>query len=738
MVVDINEKLLAAFQVEHVEHLEGIRSSLAKLRRGTAGGPDLEDAFRRAHSLKGAARVMGFSDVEGVAHHLESLFSQVQASTVSLDQQVFAVIELALNAIEDCVASSGSGNCPTAEVIEAIDGILGTRAAAAPPPVVSRRDIIDPAAIDKPSGATQAPVETLRMNAGNLDRLLQSTGQLLTESLQQEVITRELATIDRRLHGLEHELESVKKASVRALRRTAETPELARLGRYLDGIDREVHSLSRHARAVRLQQQRSSWSLRLLTEKLQDDVRRARMVPAESEFQSFRKMMRDLARDEGKELEFRVSGFDIQADRMVLQALKDPLMHILRNAVTHGIERPEERRRLGKNSTGVVELTIDAIGSRLSIVVEDDGLGVDLAKVAQVAVRQGFLSEEEATLPPAEELERLLFQPGFTTFGAVTELAGRGMGLSTVYETVSRLQGEVHVQPRNGAGTTLRLVVPLSISTHRLLLASCQGQMFAIPIYGVERLHRIKIESLQTVEGRPMLALDGQLLPLTSLPQLLGFGESDVAFKGDHLQLVILRSGSKRVAVAVDALVAERNAFIKDLGRPASRIRQYLGGVLLEDGSVCLVLNPVELIDRFQPLRKALTFKKVAAAEDHPAPTILVVDDSFTTRTLETSILETYGYRVRVAVDGVDALAQIRSEKIDLVITDIQMPRLDGFGLLAEMKKDERLARIPVIVVSSIDRREDQERGLSLGADAYIVKQKFNHQDLLQTIQQIL
>lgn len=879
-MTDINVKLLEAFKVEHIEHLEGIRACLAAWEQAP-DAMDVDEAFRRAHSLKGASRIMGFAPVASLAHGLESLFSMLRAKTLSPSTQVWRVVRCALDAMEDAAATLMAGGepgestraaadlealihggaaparpprsaalkqrlreafeeeyrshldaivrtlqqsqqseggpdridvdeafrcanslkgaarlaeLPTVEqlaqrleklfgggrplatpldasaidlagqLLVAIEEAASNAAGAGPTPFAAAalraadqvlnvaaaesangRDEAQPspslavAATTRVSGATSSPpIESVRLSADSLDRLLQSTGQLLTENLQQESLGRELIHIGRQIAAIEREWDTLKRTASGPLRRLASSPDLSGVSRYVDFVEHEIHALSRRVRSVRLLQQRSAWTVRLLSEQLQEDVRRTRMVPVESEFQPFRKLMRDLAREEAKEIDFRVTGFDVLADRMVLQALKDPLMHVLNNAVSHGLELPAERIQRGKPPAGVVTLDIRSSGNRLAIMVEDDGRGVDLGRVSEIAIRRGLLTESEAATRAPQELARLLFQPGFSTSRTVTEVSGRGMGLSAVYEAVSRLQGEVELRPRDQGGTVLALDVPLSISTHRMLLVSCRGQTFAVPSYGIEGLHRAKLADIEHVEGKPMAVFGGQLTPLTSLAHLLDHGAADTGFEADVLWIAVLRSGAKRVAVAVDAFVAERSALIKSLGPPADRLAHFVGGVLLEDGSVAPVLNPAELVDRFRSSRNTAAFRPGKPAAEPRPPTILVVDDSFTTRTLETSILETNGYRVRVAVDGVEALEQLRAEKMDLVISDIQMPRLDGFGLLEEMKRDSRLSRVPVIVVSSIDRREDQERGLSLGADAYIVKRKFDHQELLQTIRQIL
>lgn len=738
--MDSNQKLQAAFQVECLEHLEGIRANLVRIEQHdiAAAGAVLEDAFRRAHSLKGAARITGAAEAEKLAHRLESLFSRVRGGDLQLNADVLSVIQMALDAIEDCTTRPANSGPPTdpGPILGELD-----RLTCVPPMQSPAVDDGQAGLTDRPSAASGdamvLPVETVRLSAESLDRLLQSTGELLTESLKQDLVAHELSAMSRQIAGLDSHCKCLKKTTG-TVRQLKTTSDLNRVRHGLDLIEHQIHSLFRQVRSVKLQQQRSAWSLRLLGEQLQRDVRQTRMVPAENVFQGFRKMVRDLARDEGKLIELLISGFELQADRMVLQTLKDPLMHILRNAVTHGIEPPDERRAQSKSPTGLVSLKMEAVGNRLTITVEDDGRGIDFVRTAEIAARRRLLSEEDAAKAEIHELSRLLFQPGFSTARVVTELSGRGIGLSVVQNAVARLQGNVELQPREGSGTIFSLTVPLAMSTHRLLLVSCQGQTFAIPHSGIESLVRKKPQELETVERKPMLAWEGQLIPVVLLDPLLGIENSDRAFETEMVSLVVLRCGQQRLAVVVDSLLAERDALIKNLPAPAAACNKFGGGMLLENGTVALVLSPAELLQASRSARQMSSVWRVKTADDAQPSTVLVVDDSFTTRTLETSILETHGYRVRVAVDGLEALNQLRSEKIDLVITDIQMPRLDGFGLLEEIKKDRSLAHIPVIVVSSVDRLEDQQRGLNLGADAYIVKRKFDHQDLLQTIQQIL
>lgn len=413
---DIHQKLLATFQIEHRDHVEQIRSLLAMIEKTGAepASPELEEVFRRAHSLKGAARAVDLRPIEGLAHRLETLFSGVRRGEFVLTKDVTGVVQQVLDASEDCIAAL-SGNRPAAGVAEAllaIERVLG----------VEEKSSAEAPADATASATNFQPLETVRISAQNFDGLFRSAGGLVTESQRQERVTEKLDQLVQNIALIEKEGERVRRAAAAARSHPEASRELARTMSFLDSIERQVRSVSRQAITVRRLHQRSSWRLRQFGKQLQRDVWQARMVPAESLLEGYRKMMRDLARDEGKELDFRATSAGVHADRRVLEALKDPIMHLLRNAVSHGIETPAERRAKGKPPAGLVALRVDTNGQRLTIAIQDDGRGVDLARVAEVAVREGILSESAAAHSSPHELTRMLFRPGFTTTAAVTSV----------------------------------------------------------------------------------------------------------------------------------------------------------------------------------------------------------------------------------------------------------------------------------------------------------------------------
>ena len=722
----MGERLLAAFQAEHQEHLESIRAILGRLE-GQAN-PVLEPAqinevFRGMHSIKGAARVNELHAVQSLAHILETLFAKVRDGALALTPGTLHEIHRGLDALEDA-AAAGIQRQPAPDIsaaLKAIESLVSGDATTAPAvPVPASAPKPEPAEVVGEAG------QTVRINATALDRILDTAGQLMTECFQQAGLRRDLSQVARATGELRKEWE------------TATTSDLQPHGAKAGPDAHRLRELTRQMASVRRRQSTGSWTLERLGRELHQNVRQARFVPAATVFQGFRKMVRDLAGDEGKEVEAQVTGLEVEADRLVLQALKDPVMHLLRNAVSHGVEKPESRRTHHKPASGRVALRVASDGNRLLITVEDDGAGIDLGRVTELAIKRGIITETEAAASSAHELTRLILRADFSTSRVITEVSGRGIGLSVVNTTVMRLGGELEIEPQAGGGTCFRVTVPLSLATQRLVMAQCRGREFGLPFTAVESILRVKWADVRSIEGHPHLLLKDEAVPLTSLEQVLHFDDAQIRLENGRAQIVVLRGGGKRLALTVDGFAGTRDTIVKDLPPPVAVNPQLSGAIITEQGGVALVLNPVQLIQAFAPSGAIVARTEQARTEEAARHTVLVVDDSFTTRTLEKSLLEAHGYQVLIAVDGVEGLARLRAEKVDLAIIDVEMPRMDGFTMLEEIKKDNVLKSVPVIMVTSLEKRTDIERGLNLGAEAYIVKRKFDHQELLRTIEQIL
>jgi two-component system chemotaxis sensor kinase CheA len=725
---DIQQRVLQAFQQEHREHVAAIREILTAWP--SIGPEALDEVFRMAHSMKGGARVCDLATVEQLTHFLEHLVGTLVKEGITPHPQARGVIERILDAVEDYMAAIAHQRVP--EEPAALFAQLGIAQSATPAlPVATQpadAPVTDPVAGTAPV-ATPAPGDTLRISAARLDRLLQSSGQLLAEAMRQDSLGAELREFAAEIQGLRLRCES------------GDThPEHGfpawRSESILDDVQRSLGTFLRRLRRLRGMQQQGARSLRSLGEQLQTHVRNARMVPASSIFEGFPKMVRDLARTEGKEVDFSMTGLEREADRLVLQALKDPVMHVLRNAVSHGIEPPPERQRHGKQGEGRVQLAVEVIGNQLHIRIEDDGRGFNFSSIRERAVSAGLI-QKDVRLTGEETLE-LLFRPGFSTARSVTHISGRGMGLSVVKEAASRLQGSVRMESRSPAGSRLEIIAPLTAVTHRLLLVQSGGEVYALPARAITKLRRIRTGEVKDVDGKATVWHDGEPILLASLASSLGLADPALAAENAMLKVVVMSLADRVIGVGVDDFIREVNTLVQPLPFPASASLLFSGGVVLEEGSVALVLNAAELVERFRG--GALQHRGNAGAPTKPRAkkAVLVVDDSFTARTLQKSILETEGYDVRIAVDGIQALSALRAGHFDVVVTDVQMPRMDGFQLLAEIKGDPRLRETPVILVTSLNSESDQARGLELGADAYIVKQRFDHRELIDVVRQMV
>jgi two-component system chemotaxis sensor kinase CheA len=734
-----NKLLLPVFRQEHAQHAARLRQLTAQWM--CVGEPPSEEAIteatRLAHTLAGAAAVVELRQMETAAHGLEQLFREIRANQQYLDAEAQRQIESRLDAMAETMRALDGGPVASHGVTDedhasthfvdplATDGSIS-------------RPVVETNLRDASTSLAATPGETVRVSVDSLDRLMRSSSEMFADNQHVARLTRQLSALQLEVNDLERERGTIRRTALSSIHKLAATPEFTRVSRYLESVDRQVSSLAKRTRQLSVEQRRVAWQLRTRSAQVQRDVYEARLVPAHSIFQGFRKMVRDLARSEHKDIEFEAVGLDVRADRMVLQELKDPLMHVLRNCVSHGVESPQQRRDAGKLESGRVTMSLEVASGRLNVVVEDDGGGIDIEQVRRRAVERGLLTEAAAEHQSSDEIMSVVFEPGFSTVDAVTELAGRGMGLSIVHDAVARLQGQVKLSPRERGGTRVSVSVPVFVSTHRVLLVACGDQTIAIPTQGVERLLRIRKDKLESVEGQPVVTHERRPIRLTQLCDVLGQAESpNCDDQGMTMSVVLIKSGARCLAVSVDALLEERDALIMNLDEFAES-SQLAGGILLDDGQVALVVQPTELLDAAQNRRTSQPPASSPAVEQAGPAKVLIVDDSFTTRTLEKNILEAQGYEVSVAIDGVEAMSQLRQHKFALVITDIEMPRMDGYALLEQMKADRRLASIPVILVTSRDRQEDQQHGLDLGADAYIVKRKFDHQELLKTIRQVL
>jgi len=461
----------------------------------------------------------------------------------------------------------------------------------------------------------------------------------------------------------------------------------------------------------------------VLLEELQDAAIELRALPLSAITGPLPRYVHDLAASEGKDVELVLHGVETQLDRMILDGLSDMIGHLLRNAIAHGIEPPQERRAAGKPARGRVELRAEQRGGRVAIEVADDGRGV--------------AGELLADAPEGGALAERLARPGFSTAAQVDAVAGRGVGLDAVKAHVESIGGSLAAHSEPGRGTTIVLELPLTLAVLHVLLVERRGHALGVPVARVEEV--VAVEETTSLGGRPSIALRGESIPLGDLAAALGGAAGPLPERAPAL---VLCHGGATVALACDRLLGEQSVVVKSLGPLLGRRRQYLGGAILSDGRVALIVDPavaVEAASSGRPAAVAAAAAAGAGPAPPAAPKVLVVDDQFTVRELQRSILEAAGYRVATAGDGAVALQQLGGDAdIDLVVTDLEMPEMGGLELLRRVRGEPSLASLPVVVVTSLASEEDQRRGLEAGADAYVTKDRFDQRALLDTVERLI
>ena len=475
----------------------------------------------------------------------------------------------------------------------------------------------------------------------------------------------------------------------------------------------------------------------LLTENMQDEMLKVRMLPMSYLFNMFPRAMRDLAKSKGKDLDFVIAGQDTQLDRAILDEMKIPLMHLLRNSVDHGIESPEERKQQNKPSSGRIRLAASREGSQVVISVTDDGRGIDVGKIKEMAVAKGLVSREHVQMMVDEQVFQLLFTPGFSTREEVSEISGRGVGLDVVRDIVIKLKGMVEVTSDPLHGTSFNIRLPLTLAITESLLVMIGSDMYAIPVDSVIETVRVNMTELKTVETKEVITVRGHILPVVKLRDIFGLPMKGI-FEKRFFPILIVQSVEKRIGILVDELLGRQEVILKSIGDPLKRVRHLAGAAILGSGKVVMVLDVPMIIHSAEggAVRGAVPGSKGATGRKQK--TILLAEDTLTTAMLEKNILESVGYSVVIARDGKEALEKASLEKFDLVISDALMPNMDGFELVTRLRKDKDYRDVPIVIVTTRESDEDKRKGMEVGASAYLLKSDVTSEGLLETLERLL
>jgi two-component system, chemotaxis family, sensor histidine kinase and response regulator WspE len=787
--------MMELFRMEAESHTATLTSGLVALEGDLATSAAIEPLMRAAHSLKGAARIVGLDAAVRVAHAMEDCLVAAQKGKLVLEQthvdillqgvdllaQIAQVDEpdieiwqsdhaTAIDTFVATVASVQEGKAPPQpEDSLSPANVTASEAGSNPPsssdtkipssvptPVgeeESRTNMVSPRASSvldhpaekqdreqpatEPAGSNQVRDRVVRVTAESLTRLMGLAGEALVQTHQLPPLVESLWRLKGRQTGLLQSLQLLEdRLSSQGLTLPAAEEEL--LGRSRKQAAQDLQRLGETVEAI----EEFARSSEDISSRLHHEVLTSRMRPLADGIRGFPRLVRDLARELSKQARFEVIGETTGVDRDILDRLEAPLNHLIRNALDHGLETPGERRAAGKSPIGTIRLEARHRAGMLQIIVADDGRGIEVERLRSKVVERGLTTAAVAAQLSEAELFDFLFLPGFSTKEHVTEVSGRGVGLDVVQSMVHTVQGSIRVASRAGKETRFVLQLPITVSVIRALLVEIAGEPYAFPLSRIDRIFMLDRKDLRELEGKQHVMLDDQPVGLVEAARVFDLPFEYGPRVGELLPVVVASDRSHRFGVVVERFLGERDLRVSPLDARLGKVPNINSSSVLENGWPVLVIDVEDLIRSIDNLLSGRRLGKLTAQEAERqvrAPKrVLIVDDSITVRELERQLLENRGYTVDVAIDGVDGWNAVRSAHYDLVVSDIDMPRMDGIQLVQHIKEDARLKAIPVVIVSYKDREEDRIRGLDAGANFYLTKSSFHDQTFLTTVADLI
>ena len=744
------------FMEETTDSYQNLINSLIKIEKSPDNKKAIETAYNQIHALKGSARMIKHSKMDSLSLAMEQILSGAMDKKIVITPSLISTLLSGADFIKIFIHQIGSKMNPPynwqnsdevlpkdidqntfRELIDIINSVNPYLSTDRQQTTETSPKIPNIKKGHKPNDGASAiqSKNTVRVASEKLDRLMEEAGELLIMKLkaQQRVIHVQSIINECNLTN-----QSFKK-NKRVIRHQAKlqndkTSEVTEK-RILTEFEKKISNLSDRLDSFYKTLSNDSHQLSLIIEKLQDDIRKTRLLPFHTIMSAFPKMVRDISVNENKKIKFEFSGGDIELDKFILEEIKSPLMHMLRNSIDHGIEPTEDRIKFGKTEEGNIKILLSQRGNNAIIEIIDDGSGINIEQLKSSAVKKGLYTEKEMQQMKERQILNIIFQPGFSTSKIITDISGRGIGMDVVKATIERLNGTIDIETSKNTGTRFILTIPLTLSITHAIKFFVNNEIYYIPINMIERIIIVDEKNLSTIERGLAIHYNGSIIPYVRMQQILEIPVSES--KESERFAIILKTGNTMAAFAIDKFLGEEDITIKGLGNYMKRVRNISGITIMSDGNIAPILNVPDMINAIQLRGIASTKRKIESPDVEKHLSILVIDDSIMTRTLEKNILESYGYDVVTAIDGQDAILKLHEKNFDVIVSDVQMPNMDGLELTEKIKQDNRYSKIPVILVTAMESDEDKKRGMQVGADAYIVKSSFDQSNLLTTIKRL-
>ena len=749
MAFDIS-KFIGKFSEEAGEHITKINSFLLEFEKDPSNLDLLNQVFRSAHTIKGSSKILQLNNISEVAHKLEDVLDAVRSKKISPSNDLFSILFRSVDLISEMVKKTVAGQIDVQDekgVGNELEGLLEGKPVKeakpiSPEPKETKKNKSqnkgskkkEKKTPEKPSAPnskerakkateTSAPEESIKVQTRKLDDSIKVMGEILSNHGRMK---QGLIDLEEILKISKHFLDNLKSfESVSSDNNGSVSLPFLETSRLLHTKIKEHSSNMRDVMNIH----------GLLTEDLREKVLQLRMMPLSSAVETFPRLVRDLSQSSGKEIDFIMEGIETEMDKRVIEKIGEPLLHMIRNSVDHGIEQPEERESLGKPRKGTIKVSARYEGGNVHIEISDDGGGIILEKVRKKVLQRNLLPQEELAQMSDSEITNLIFEPGFSTSPIITDISGRGVGMDVVkVNIVEQLRGSIQTETDPGKGTRFIIRVPLTLAVMRILLFSISNILFGFPVSSIREIVRIQKSEIIDVVNKKAIRLRDQIVPITDLKKIINLPQQDEK-DPENVIILLLAMGNESIGVLIDNLISEEDMEVKPLPEHMKNSELASGATITGRGDVVILLHAPKIMEKSKTHHEIKQAGKPVIKEKQR---ILVVEDSVSTREIEKNILESYGYRVDIASDGLEGLEKTKKVKFDLVLTDIEMPRMDGFSLVEKLRSDEDYKHVPVIIVSSRDREEDKRKGIEVGADAYIIKGNFDQSNLLATIQSLI
>ncbi len=734
-------KFLLRVVSESKDHVLKLREGLLTLEKHPEDEDTLNSVFRLAHTIKGASKMMKLSAISELSHKFEDVMDALRQKKIRHGKALSDMLFKGVAEIEKMLDIISAGNenpeipteiCDCLEKIakgELIEESVSLPEAPLDPkipvPIAPQPSTVPSASVQSsPPLNPQSSFETIRLRADKLDELIKLMGEIVSGHSRSKQRLNDMKHIERLMRRHSEMMSDIGDKFKEEMLQTAKSLHIA-LKKLLSDFREDANIQS------------------LLTADLQDRSLKLRMIPLSTIFDTFRMTVRDLSYSSGKEADLIIEGGETELDKKIIEKMGDSLMHMIRNAIVHGIETPKERIRIGKPGIGIIRLSARYEGGNVVIELSDDGAGIPVSRLREIALRKKIFDETEIAAISDTDIINLIFKPGFSSSDIITDLSGRGVGMDVVKKNIIEdLKGAIRIRTDAGQGTCFHIRLPLTIAIIRVLFIRVSDTTFAVPAHFIHEIIRVSENDLIRITDKQAVKLRDQIIPMICVRDLLNLpGVRDSISKSRSSMLVLIATiGDEKLGMVIDDLLNEEDVVVKPLPLLMKNLQWVSGVVISGKDELFNVLHIPKIIESAKETktRPMIRDSVEKTAEETKAVHILVADDSVTTRDIEKSILESYGYTVTVAGDGMEALEKAKDFRYDLVITDVEMPRLDGFSLTEKLRAEDAYKHTPIILVTSLDKEEDKKRGITVGADAYIIKGSFDQSALLESVQHLL